>query len=251
MRTPRREKHCKRFYKMSLEGHPPILLLAAMPFELKPLTVRLGIGLGQPAKCHSLNNRLIVAVAGGMGGQRILAALDTAMDRYYPELVVNLGLAGAVNPALPAAAVMRIRQVCHPVGGSIGLNDLQACGRLMTVDEPANTRRSKAEIHQKHHVDLVDMESFHIARRLENTSTELRIIRAVSDTADTAFPAGLLAMVNEQGVVPITTALRYFITRPAHIRCAIRLRTMSMHALEKLADETIRLLKEETGVKDG
>ena len=235
---------------MKLESTPVILLFAALPSELRPLRRKLNLELNKPAAVPVLADQMIVAVASGIGQSCCTAELDLCLQKYQPQLVINLGLAGGLKRHINAGTVVRVRTVCDPNGNRIHIDDPKAHGTLLTVDKSANTTAMKAELYTKHQADIVDMESYYIAQRLKATGTRLRIIRAVSDPADFAFPAGLLGLISLKGYIKYLHTISFFITHPKHIPCAAKLNTMSKLALNNLVDTVMDILNEENIMAD-
>lgn len=138
------------------------------------------------------------------GAGKVQAA--TALGQHlaeHPEvdLVVNLGTAGALNPALAVGTVAEVAVVLQhdfdvealsalagvPLpGGPIPLTDAAAGTRLATgdrfVSDPTE-RRALAAV-----ADLVDMEGYAVAATCRAFGVPVRLVKCVSDSADAHAP---------------------------------------------------------------
>lgn len=128
----------------------------------------------------------------GIGKVEAAAATATAISERRPELVLNIGTAGALRPGLsglfvPSLVVNHdysadaIRALGHPAIDEVELaggdGTVLATGDLFVTD-PAVRDRLATRAH------LVDMEGFAIARACQIAEVPCRLVKFVSDAAD-------------------------------------------------------------------
>ncbi|TNE69649.1 MAG: futalosine hydrolase [Bacteroidetes bacterium] len=88
-----------------------VLLVAATPFEIGPLTHTLEQEF-QPLENGTLFERNGLWVRPAITGIGVMATawhLALALERYRPDLVVNAGVAGAFDRSLPLGMVVQVR----------------------------------------------------------------------------------------------------------------------------------------------
>lgn len=131
-------------------------------------------------------------ILSGIGKVEAAAATARAIAETGPDLVVNIGTAGAlrdgveglflpslvVNHDLSAAA---IRALGHHARDEIGIDGgdgtVLATGDLFVTDPVVRDRLAQC-------ADLVDMEGFAVARACEVAGVPVRLVKVVSDNAD-------------------------------------------------------------------
>lgn len=128
----------------------------------------------------------------GIGKVEAAALTAAAIARSRPDLVLNIGTAGALRPGLtgvflPSTVVNHdlsadaIRALGHDAVDEIGLPDgdgtVLATGDLFVTDPAARDR-----IAERAH--LVDMEGFAVARACHLAQVPCRLVKVVSDAAD-------------------------------------------------------------------
>jgi len=128
----------------------------------------------------------------GIGKVEAAAVTAAAIAQERPDVVVNIGTAGALRPGvaglfLPSRVVNHdlsataIRALGHDAVDEIALPDgdgtVLATGDLFVTDPAARDR-----IAERAH--LVDMEGFAVARACQLAGVPVRLVKIVSDTAD-------------------------------------------------------------------
>ncbi len=134
----------------------------------------------------------LTVVLTGIGKVEAAVATSRAIAEHRPDLVVNVGTAGALragvsgvfapstvlNHDLSAAA---IRALGHDAVDELGLADgdgtVLATGDLFVTDPAV-----RDEIGRR--ADLVDMEGFAVARVCAAAGVPVRLVKVVSDNAD-------------------------------------------------------------------
>ena len=153
------------------------------------------------------------------------------------SLVVSAGVCGALSPDLaegdlvvPEAVVAATRRLA-----TAALPELRRAGTLVTVDEIVATPEQKARLWVETGALACDMES---AAILEwTTARGLRgvVVRGVSDRASRGVSADLASVVEPDGRVRTTRAMRVVLSRPRAIPEAMLLMSGTNTALKSVA----------------
>ncbi len=128
-----------------------------------------------------------VAAVCGMGRAAAAEGTRRLIDRYRPEGILNLGIAGALT-SIPIGGVRRVAKVTgwpeaegitldHPLPG---FDDIPVA-RLVTAPRPVfddGLRRRLSALG-----DMVDMEGVEVARVCRAGAVPLAMIKCISDTA--------------------------------------------------------------------
>lgn len=139
-----------------------------------------------------LAGRRVAVMLTGIGAKRRYEVADFLRKEEF-SLAISLGLAGAVNPKIKVGSVICCDEVCVPSGRAMRVECGHAYGypvkadivrgKSLTVSRVVLTRRERERIFHSFQVDIVEMESFHLAELLSSIGKPLTVIRAISDTA--------------------------------------------------------------------
>lgn len=189
----------------------PLLIVAALPQEIAPLLphltdqreIALQTGVALTGR---LDGQDVVLMTTGVGLVNAAATTQRGLERFNPSAVLMVGVAGAIDPALPLGAVVIPEYwVNHQVGAARPdgfypvitpyqaapdwLNRAQMLSDVITggvgvsgdifVNDPATRDRLSATFSAR----IVDMESAAVAQVATQNAVPFLIIRAVSDTA--------------------------------------------------------------------
>lgn len=181
--------------------------------------------------------RGLVACA-GMGGSRVLMALNAARAAGEVTTLVSTGLAGACDPTVQVAEVMEAGCVIDVQSGAriAGLPG----GRTLVTTHSIASVREKQRLFASYGAAMVDMEAATVARVAQMHGMDFRAIKAVSDGHDFelnslsrfASPRGHF----RTGAFALHTALR-----PHRWGAAMQLGAGSQRALRALT-ETLKEL---------
>ena len=196
----------------------PILVAAAMGFELKPLTRRLGKVThmnrdGLTARQAWLKGQRLVLFRTGLGRKQAVEAMRNAMKTFDPGAVLFVGLAGALRAefkltdpfVVGSAALWASDSENLSIDRAVGLkltyenNEMPLIrrvkggrpvrrARLLTVDAFVNDVREKRRLGTAGY-DIVDMEFGAIAAEIDWRSIPLFGLMTISDTLLHDFPA--------------------------------------------------------------
>jgi adenosylhomocysteine nucleosidase len=219
-----------------------ILVLVAIDLEARALARDLGLapaGVGFP---HFRGGSLEIACVGLRASQ-----LEARASRFRsPSLVVSAGTCGALSPALAEGALVVPETVIAPDGARLptaSLPGVPRAGALLTTDLVAESAETKARLWLETGAVAVDMESAPIVRWAAARGMRTAVVRGVSDTASSAVPADLAALVASDGRVRPGQAVRAIVARPAALGQALALRRGTTAALRAVASTLATLAR--------
>jgi adenosylhomocysteine nucleosidase len=146
-----------------------------------------------------LKNKDTLLVQTGMGKQRAENAAQFALERYPVTAIISLGFAGGLNPELRIGEVVvcstlhgqpgsgQKEQRLEPLAPDASLLSLASQGpggRLgsgVTVLQLNSSTREMQGLSETYHADIVDMESYWIARIASERQIPFIAIRSISD----------------------------------------------------------------------
>ncbi len=178
----------------------------------------------------------VVAVTGGGDAARLRAALDAVAPDAL-SAVLSFGVAGGLDPALPAGTIVLATRVVAESGDTeIAKRMLMALmGRLQAladrvqlapvvgVDEAVLTVAHKAAIHAASDAGAVDMESHIAALYAARHGLPFGVVRVICDPASRAVPAFAMNAVRADGTTDVAAAVRGLVRAPAALPSLLRL----------------------------
>ncbi|HEX3758927.1 MAG TPA: hypothetical protein VHW23_09485 [Kofleriaceae bacterium] len=196
----------------------PVLILVALPAELRSVAGALGARRGGGGARGRLGAVRAVALAVGVGGG---AARAVAAER--PGLVISCGFAGALDPALVPGDLVLASSVRDEAGESIAASEPvlgaarrvldsgdPAClaeGELLCTTEVAATAEAKRALIRPGRL-AVDLESGPAAHAARRAGVAWLALRVVLDPLDADLPAFALAARASYVVPALRHALR-------------------------------------------
>jgi adenosylhomocysteine nucleosidase len=241
---------------------PSILILAALPQEyagLKRLTGPWERLSRKPFASFRLSvpGKEAVLVETGMGGHHAADALDWALAGRDPHLLVSLGFAGSLDPALNPGDVCiaaRTSRVAAGLDGPEGELVLpipapleMLCERLgiakafvLSADSPARKLDLSRKYHEPH--SLIDMESAILAELARKRDLPFICLRAVSDGLHDRIGFDLAEIAGPDGRVRIGKVLRLAAQRPGVVANFYALWRRSSKAAANLGAAAAELL---------
>jgi adenosylhomocysteine nucleosidase len=158
----------------------------------------------------------------GVGRQRARIAAQRVIHQL-PRLVVAAGFCGALVPELQVGDIVT--------------------QRLLTVDRLVSEPAEKRRLAEAHQAVAVDMESAAVAEVCAEYGVPCRVVRAVSDTVDTALSPDLVRLLSG-GRVSAWQAVRALMRTPSLVGEFRRLARDTRLAARNLADALVRILSE-------
>ena len=226
----------------------PIALVCAMPMELAPLTKRLRLAKAQigggPGRVGSLpDGRPVVALATGMGTQLAATSMSRLLGAVTPQLVVVVGITGAVDDETPIGAlVLPERVIDHATGREhrhVLLGPGEVAGAMWTTDVITTAAELPALLERG--VVSLDMETAAIAQLCAERTIPWSVFRVISDRAtDGSIDEEVFHLSNQDGTPNGPAIARYFAKHPGRIPRMARLAKGAKLATETAADAAIR-----------
>jgi adenosylhomocysteine nucleosidase len=223
-----------------------IAFVCAMPMELRPLRRRLGLrksGLGYAGR---IGDRAVIAVITGIGPALADAATARLLDAVDIDLVIVVGIAGAVESQTPIGTLVLPQLVINGTDGSAHrpkpLRTGTAHGKLWTTDELLLDPAVHADLRAQGVVAL-DMETAAVAKVCEERGVPWSVVRAISDRAgDGSLDAEILGLSHPDGRPNFSAVARYLVRQPAALPRLIRLAKGARLATEQAAETAINAL---------
>lgn len=207
--------------------------------------LRVGIVCGLAMEREALGPAILadptirVAVSGARPNRAAEAA--TAMAKDGASLLVSLGLAGGLDPALATGAVLCPSTVTTGKGvilplfpgrlGALAARD----GRLLGLDRVVLDPAEKRRLGERHDAVAVDMETHAVARAGTAHGVAVAALRVIGDDASTALPSLAAEAVDAEGRPDVGRVLRGLARRPGALPALVRAGRDSRRALGVLA----------------
>jgi nucleoside phosphorylase len=222
-------------------------IVAALTAEARTL----GPLRSTPDRTHALaistlrdGNLLIISGMGPQAAARAAAALVAA----GADGLLSFGLAGALDPQLPAGAMLLPDAVTDGTGAvhrtcAVWRERLAARagaesgGTLLSLAQPLLTPLAKSAARTRTQAYAVDMESFAIGSVATQAQVNFAVARVVVDTAVDSLPASVLRATDAQGVVNYPRLVSGLLRSPLELFALLRLASryrMAMGTLRKL-----------------
>jgi nucleoside phosphorylase len=168
------------------------------------------IAKGSPRIFETTVNRVRVrAAVCGVGAPNVAALADTLCDGDV-DLMVAVGLAGALRASHPVGEVIVARKVRSAISGT----SIAGADRLVSIAVQAGARpvdvlvcadRVAGRVENKRRLailgDAVDMESFHVLREAARRGIASTAIRVIGDAADEDLPLDFNRVIRADGTV--------------------------------------------------
>ncbi len=181
-----------------LPSLPKLCLVFATIMEADPMLTRFQAGsVRHGARVHTghmpgLRQEVLVLIS-GMGPVASSSAISNLLATESVEMVINIGIAGALNNQLPVGKLAAIKSVAAlteqteeplewiPISGNFSADLPQY--RLISVPEPLFDDDRRTVLAEA--ADMVDMEGAAIARVCLQHKIPCHLIKGISDSAGT------------------------------------------------------------------
>ncbi|MDP9039342.1 MAG: nucleoside phosphorylase [Acidobacteriota bacterium] len=220
-------------------------IIAAMPMELKHLVRgwtavrRLGPNVRAWTSVDAAGDEL-VAVCAGMGADAARRAFAVAETDGDLDLVLSIGLAGALHSELSVGQCSVLSEVIDAkTGERFTLTEGKRRLRIASTDAVAGPRE-KQRLWATYGAVMVDMESATVARMALQRGIPMCCIKAVSDEADAVLPD--VTPFLRDGQLRMLPFLASMAIRPGAWGPLLRLGRNSAGAAKSLAAAVDRLL---------
>ncbi len=190
----------------------------------------------------------VLLVQAGMGRKRAEKAVRFILEYYSVSAIVSFGFAGGLTPQLSIGDIVLCSTLCcageqldlYQFEAGLFSRSLQICdgmtafqGKSVTVAQLASQPEVKRELAQDFQADVVDMESYWIARMAKGEGVPFLSVRAVSDTCKQSLPP--IEVFAPDGGPDLRKIAFYSLFHPGQLLTLARLQRNSRIASENLA----------------
>lgn len=168
---------------------PSIAIVAALEREVRPLVKKWKVHDREHdgRRFRFFQNDETVLVCGGVGSIAARRATEAIIALFQPKVVYSAGFAGALDPGLKVANVLRPGRVIN-AGDASSTNVEGGAGVLVSFGSVASPEQ-KAKLRDSFGAQTVDMEAASVARAAEARGVAFGVVKAISDEIDFEFPA--------------------------------------------------------------
>ncbi|OPZ59853.1 MAG: nucleosidase [Deltaproteobacteria bacterium ADurb.Bin510] len=167
-------------------------LVMATELEAGPLIAALDLRLLQNRPYRIYGNTALTLVISGIGKAHAAAGTAHLIERHAPELIANLGVAGALSDSFSLGELCQAASVTEPDRLDVFTNQSPEFTpatlsgprqvRLATMDRPARTAAERAELAEL--AELIDMEGAAVIQTAATYGLSCHLIKLVSDTPE-------------------------------------------------------------------
>jgi adenosylhomocysteine nucleosidase len=208
-------------------------IIAALPREVKHL-VRGWQEHKLPNKTIVYTNNFAVVACAGMGPARATLAAQAAMAIKPVTALLSVGLAGACDPSLQVADIVRAGIVVDTQSGERYSNSQF---KQVLVSTPAIAGvREKRRLHDAYSASAVDMEAATVARIAQANDLSFQAIKAISDDANFDMQE-LTRFATHEGQFREAAFAAYSVARPQLWTRLFHLARNSNRAIQSLTAE--------------
>jgi adenosylhomocysteine nucleosidase len=165
-----------------------IAMVAALEREVRPLVKgwrrveREYLGRG----FNFFESGQAVAVCGGIGAEASRRATEAVIALYMPELVLSVGFAGGLDPALKVGEIFSPSRVIDARDGS-SVEIAAGRGVLVSALTIAGMEQ-KAKLAESYAAQAVDMEAAAVSRGAQARGVRFMAVKAISDESAFSMP---------------------------------------------------------------
>jgi adenosylhomocysteine nucleosidase len=187
-------------------------------------------------------------VVAGAGLERAERACRLLLDGHRPGLIVSAGFAGGLAAGIERGRVVSPVRAIRGEQDSIplmhvGVSGVASAEAIVTIDHVACTAHEKQSLAATTGADLVDMETWGVARAARDAGLECVGLRVVSDTVSDELPREMATLVKPQSSLRrLGSALRAVGRRPSAVVDMWRLWENAVVDARTLADAIERLI---------
>jgi adenosylhomocysteine nucleosidase len=206
--------------------------------------VKLGLVCGLASEKKALGEAGRAARLSGAEARRAETMARILADEGA-EMLVSIGLAGALSPALRPGDLVLPSAVIDEQGARLeaaSLPDECQSGDLLGADHIIDGPAAKSRLLSATGAVAVDMESHAVARVAAGRGIRFVIIRAIADPATQALPPTALGAVGPDGEVKTWTTVARLLRRPQDLPDLVRLGRQAAQGLQTLRDRVPPIL---------
>jgi len=175
-----------------------VAMVAALEREVRPLVKGWGrVEREYEGRRHRFfESGQAVVVCGGIGADAARRATEAVIALYQPELVLSVGFAGALDPAMKVGEIFSPGRVIDAGDGS-SVEIAAGRGVLVSALSIAGMEQ-KAKLAESYAAQAVDMEAAAVARGARARGVRFMAVKAISDESAFSMPP-LDRFVNHDG----------------------------------------------------
>lgn len=206
--------------------------------------------------------REIVLVRTGVGKKRAEHATRQVIEKFHPEVIISLGYAGALIEGLNVGDLFVANTILSSESDSTpfemkGPENLKwldlaknipppenaklKVGRLITVDTVIHTPEAKKELGDRFSAEVVEMETFEIARLAFENKIPFISVRGISDAVNHEL-IDSSSFLDSDGEISKLKAGWYVLTHPKSLKNALSLRSHTVIATQNITDFISRII---------
>ena len=210
----------------------------------------------------SWREKNIMLVRTGVGRQKAKQATAQLIEKFYPEAIISIGYAGALNAELKVGDLLIANCIldgqndsfAFKVGDSVNSEWLDLAksislseelkikaGKLITVNSVIHTPEGKQDLEKKFGADAVEMETIEIAMLAREKKIPFLSVRGISDEVDHEL-IDSSSFLGIDGEISKLRAGWYVLTHPKSLKNAISLRSHAQIATQNLTDFISKLI---------
>ncbi|MFO0424182.1 MAG: hypothetical protein ACK52C_11065 [Planctomycetia bacterium] len=192
--------------------------------------------------------RRVAWVVAGAGRERAARSCRLLIDGHRPGLIVSAGFAGGLAVGIERGRVVSPVRAIRGEQDSIqlmhiGVSGIAKAAAIITIDHVAVTAHEKQSLAVTTGAELVDMETWGVARAAREAGLECVGLRVVSDTVSDELPREMATLVKPQSSLRrLGSALRAVGRRPGAAVDMWRLWENAVVDARTLADALERLI---------
>jgi adenosylhomocysteine nucleosidase len=187
-------------------------------------------------------NGQAVLVCGGIGADPARRAAEAVIALYGPGLVLSVGFAGGLDPALKVGDIFypsRVVDVCDGSSVETGAGR----GVLVSVAGIADVEQ-KAKLAQSYGAQAVDMEAAAVARGAQARGIRFMAVKAISDESNFVMPP-MGRFVTGDGQFRTWRFMGFAVMRPWHWPQVVQLARDGSRASAALCAELERYIHDQ------
>jgi adenosylhomocysteine nucleosidase len=168
---------------------PNIAIVAALEREVRPFVKKWQVQDREHdgRRLRFFQKGETVLVCGGIGAAAARRATEAVIALFHPKIVYSAGFAGALDPGLKVADILRSGQVIN-AGDASSTSVEGGKGVLVSFGSVASPEQ-KAKLRDSFRAQAVDMEAASVARAAEARGVGFGVVKAITDEIDFEFPA--------------------------------------------------------------
>ena len=240
-------------------SEPPrrVAIIAAQVAELRPLLARLRRPDfdGQGCWLGELGGFEVVLTATGEGRRLSSRGARKVLQQFDVSLLVGMGVAGALSPALDPGQVLVGAELSLETGESLRSERDQverACfashaqpAHLLTVDRIVGEPAEREVLWRRLGCPdsaAVDMESYDLVACAQERGVPALIVRAISDSAAETLPSWLNACRRLDGAISRRRVVMRVFREPSQLPGLLRMRARVQECAQHLASAVENLI---------